>query len=69
MEACEFWWVLLENIEGCNYLVRQHATNEGHGTFLSGLVQHLLARLPLTETQVTPLSCLLLTLSPSLSKD
>jgi hypothetical protein len=56
MEACEFWWVLLENIEGCNFLVRQHATNDGHGTFLAGLIHHLLARLPLTETQVALLS-------------
>jgi ribulose kinase len=24
MEACEFWWVLMESIEGCNFIVDQH---------------------------------------------
>jgi hypothetical protein len=53
MEACEFWWVLLENIEGCNFLIHQHANQDDNQSFLAILVHHLIARLPLTEAQVS----------------
>eukprot|EP00602_Paraphysomonas_sp_CaronLab_P005566 CAMPEP_0185025988 /NCGR_PEP_ID=MMETSP1103-20130426/9498_1 /TAXON_ID=36769 /ORGANISM="Paraphysomonas bandaiensis, Strain Caron Lab Isolate" /LENGTH=1059 /DNA_ID=CAMNT_0027559395 /DNA_START=120 /DNA_END=3296 /DNA_ORIENTATION=+ len=29
MEACEFWWVLVESIDGCNFLIDQHMTATG----------------------------------------
>jgi hypothetical protein len=51
LEACEFWWVLLENHDGCNFLIHQHS-NETHDSFIASLIHHLIARLPLTQAQV-----------------
>lgn len=53
MEACEYWWVLLEKSEGCEYLLHQHHNISPNETsFLTFLIQYLIARLPLTEAQI-----------------
>ena len=32
MEACEFWLVLMESIEGCNFIVEQHMSTVSPST-------------------------------------
>ena len=32
MEACEFWWVLMESIEGCSFVVEQHMSTVSPST-------------------------------------
>lgn len=56
MEACEYWWVLLEKNDGCNYLIHQHHnTPDDNASILAALIHHLITRLPLTEAQVMKL--------------